>query len=73
MRQQSDLEIKFATNFLKYWRIIQKSFLTKISKKDSKHGNSCPEVFCTVDFLKNFERFTGKHLCQGFFFNKVAG
>ena len=23
--------------------------------------------------LKNFAKFTGKHLCQSFFFNKVAG
>ena len=25
------------------------------------------------DFLKNFEKFTGKHLYQGLFFNKAAG
>ena len=24
-------------------------------------------------FLKNFTKFTGKHLCQSLFFNKVAG
>ena len=23
--------------------------------------------------LRNFAKFTGKHLCQGLFFNKVAG
>ena len=23
--------------------------------------------------LKNFTKFTGKHLCQSLFFNKVAG
>ena len=23
--------------------------------------------------LKNFSKFTGKHMCQGLFFNKVAG
>ena len=23
--------------------------------------------------LRNFAKFTGKHLCQSFFFNKVAG
>ena len=32
-----------------------------------------PEVFCKKDVLKNFERFTEKHLCQNLFFNKVAG
>ena len=25
------------------------------------------------DALKNFAKFTGKHLCQSLFFNKVAG
>ena len=24
-------------------------------------------------FLRNFAKFTGKHLCQSLFFNKVAG
>ena len=27
----------------------------------------------TKGVLRNFAKFTGKHLCQGFFFNKVAG
>ena len=29
--------------------------------------------FIKKDILKNFARFTGKHLCQSFSFNKVAG
>ena len=29
-------------------------------------------MFCTKDALKNFAKFTGKHLCQNLFFNKVA-
>ena len=32
-----------------------------------------PKVFCEEDFLKNFEKFKGKHLCQSLFFNKVVG
>ena len=30
---------------------------------------------CSVkkSILKNFAKFPGKHLCQGLFFNKVAG
>ena len=32
-----------------------------------------PEVFCKKHFLKNFAKFTGKHMCQSLFFNKVAG
>ena len=28
---------------------------------------------CSIKVLKAFGNFTGKHLCQSFFFNKVAG
>ena len=35
--------------------------------------SSFPEVFCKNGVLTNFAKFTGKHLCQSFFFNKVAG
>ena len=31
-----------------------------------------PEA-ATVGVLRNFAKFTGKHLCQSLFFNKVAG
>ena len=33
--------------------------------------SSRPEVFCKKDVLKNFAKFTGKHLRQSLFFNKV--
>ena len=26
-----------------------------------------------IGVLRNFAKFTGKHLCQGLFYNKVAG
>ena len=32
-----------------------------------------PEVFCKKGVLRSFVKFTGKHLCQSIFFNKVAG
>ena len=35
--------------------------------------SSRPEVFCKKGVPKNFAKFTGKHLCQSLFFNKVAG
>ena len=35
--------------------------------------SSRPEVFCKKVVLRNFVKFTGNHLCQGLFFNKVAG
>ena len=31
-----------------------------------------PEVFYKESVLRNFTKFTGKHLCQSLFFNKVA-
>ena len=31
------------------------------------------KVFCIKDILGNFVKFTGKHLCQSLFLNKVAG
>ena len=38
-----------------------------------KNRSSLPEVFCKKGVLRNFAKFTGKHLCQSLFFNKVAG
>ena len=32
-----------------------------------------PQVFCKKGILRNFAKFTGKHLCQSHFFNKIAG
>ena len=38
----------------------------------SNGKSSRPEVFCQKSILRNFVKFTGKHLCQSLFFNKVA-
>ena len=35
--------------------------------------SSCSEVLCKIGVLRNVAKFTGKHLCQSLFFNKVAG
>ena len=37
------------------------------------YRSSCPEVFCKKVVLRNFGKFTGKHLCQSLYFDKVAG
>ena len=37
------------------------------------YKSSRPEVFYKKGVLRNFAKFTGKHLCQSLFFNKVAG
>ena len=34
--------------------------------------SSRPDVFCKKGVLKNFSKFTGKHLCQSLFSNKVT-
>ena len=33
--------------------------------------SSRPKVFCKKGVLSNFAKFTGKHLCQSLFFNKL--
>ena len=35
--------------------------------------NSRPEVFLKKGVLRNFVKFTEKHLCQSLFYNKVKG
>ena len=37
------------------------------------YRSSRPDVFCKRGVLRNFTKFTGKHLCQSLFFNKIAG
>ena len=38
-----------------------------------KYRRSYPEVFCKKGVLRNFAKFTGKHLWQSLFFNEVTG
>ena len=38
-----------------------------------KLRSSLTEVFCKKVLLEISQKFTGKHLCQSLFFNKVAG
>ena len=53
------------------------SFLIKLQglglRRKFQYKSSRPEVFCKNDVLKPFAKFTGIHLCQSLFFNKVAG
>ena len=37
------------------------------------YRSSRPEEFCKKIVVRNLTEFTGKHLCQSLFFNKVAG
>ena len=40
---------------------------------DCKLQKQPPEVFCKKGVPRNLAKFLGKHLCQGLYFNKVAG
>ena len=46
-----------------------------VSKDDTYQETEAVVRRCSVKkiFLRNFVKFTGKHLCQRLFFNKVAG
>ena len=61
------LHVLFLISSCFYLRVCNLSFYQK------KLTSSRPEVFCKKNALENFTKFTGKRLCQSFFFNKVAG
>ena len=50
--------------------LVRKTMRTETKKTSGRRSRS--EVFCKKSFLKNFTKFSGKHLCQSLFFNKVA-
>ena len=37
------------------------------------YRSSLPDVFFKKGVLRNYTKFTGKHMCQSLYFNKVAG
>ena len=49
------------------------NYLVEIATSVSICRSSRPEVFYKKGVLKNFTKFTGKHLRQSLFFNNVAG
>ena len=49
--------------------IRSKTYMKDVSNFRSSHW-SC---YLRKGVLRNFAKFTGKHLCQSLFFNKVAG
>ena len=64
-----------AVRIIVSWCDIMKSYL-QIKRARSfvfgveKSKNSRPEVFCRKGLLRNFAKFTGKHLCQSLFIKK---
>ena len=39
--------------------------------KQKIYRSSRPDASCEKDVIQNFSKFTGEHLCQSLFFNKV--
>ena len=54
-------------------KIFWQSILANVAASQIITRSSRPEVFYKKGVLRNFVKFIGKHLCQGLFFNKVAG
>ena len=42
--------------------------LKTYNTNNTNERSSRPEVFCKKGILRNFAKFTGKHLCQSLFF-----
>ena len=64
--------------FFTWYHFNECTYLVKVSfKKGNSHLQECRSSNhrCSVrkGVLRNFTKFTGKHLCQSLFFNKVAG
>ena len=57
------IAVHFMATFIS-WQFLSKSRSDRSSR---------PEVFCKNGVLRNFAKFTRKHLCQSLFFNKIAG
>ena len=50
---------------------MKHEMLGRIEKYHNSRQTQPLEVFCKKKVLRNFEKFTGKHLCESLFFNKV--
>ena len=54
-------------------RMLKKEIYIIKNIKTITYRSRRPEAFCKKGILENLTKFTGKHLCQSLFFNKVAG
>ena len=66
------LKLQILRLFTQYnFRYYSRSSKTIECRFTLKRQNQQPEVFCKKFVFINFAKFTGKHLCQGLFFNKA--
>ena len=61
---------KYLLKMIPWLKILSEHILQGIN---TINRSSRTEVFCKKAVLRNFTKFTRKHLCQSLFFNKVAG
>ena len=54
-----------------FWKVFKKTI--RLSNQLYADRSSCPEAFYEKVVLRNFAKFTGKHVYQSLFFNNVAG
>ena len=57
---------------VRYQEVVGKCFVKKVFLKSTETHNFAIISYCEC-ILKNFTKFTGKHLCWSLFFDKVAG
>ena len=55
------------------WRVWTRRDLDRVQSKYflKMYRSNRPEVFCKKGVVRNFTKFTGKHLCQSLFFNFI--
>ena len=53
-------------------RVQKMTMNEKLTMTGLMFRSTLPELLCEKDVLRNFAKFTGKHLCWGLFFNKLA-
>ena len=63
----------FQSNLFTYYLFPMNKCDIHFFYRNTLYRSSRPEVFCKKVVLRNFTKFTGKHLGRGLFFNKVAG
>ena len=69
LRQRGGLKILSKGETFKFmYEILEGAVLVDLTCRSSRL-----EVLCKTGVFRNFVKFTGKHLCQRLFFNKVAG
>ena len=55
------------------FNVQRRPFVRERTIETRIYRNSRPEVFCKKGVLRNFVKFTRKHLCQSLFLNKITG